>query len=199
MWKNMTERFSIAERTVPNIVTERVDGVNIGRTTLAVVTLPRWEPNADVISLINVLNGNSPNSETRRGKIRVSLNNNTPNDSQSIEHKRAVSAYFTYNPNDETVIIEWGTINLNSEAAKLHTYLNRMINYAERKERGMKLSSGHLARTKSGLHIALFDSLFYSHAERTDPNSPIGKTINTLYSNNFVPITADGFVQLPAF
>lgn len=184
------------------IVTEQIDRVTVGRQILRVVSpLPSWEPNDSTTMLINLLNNrNNPYSETGRSRLRLSLNNNSANESKELKHERAVSAYFTYNPEDETVIIEWGTINPRTRDAKLHNDLNRMINYRDRSTRGMKASSGHLAKSKSGLYFALFDNLLYLSTQRIDPRSPMGKTINTLYANNnFVLITADGFVQLPAF
>ena len=184
-----------------DIVTERIDEITVGRQILNVVSpLANWRPRDSVVELINILNRGDSRSETQRQKLRFSLNNNSANEYKGIEHKRAVSAYFTYNPEDETVIIEWGTINPETGDAKLHTYLNRMINFCDRTSKGMKLSSGHLAKIEGGLHIVLFDNLLYPHTQRINPKSPMGKIINTLYvSNNFVVVTANGYVQLPAF
>jgi len=188
--------FQKNDVVIPTIIAERVDGVNIGRTILPVTTLTRWEPNSTILSLLNSLNGNSSNSETIRISIRFSLNNNTQNKRPIIAHERALSAYFTYNPYDETVIVEWGTIDPNSEEAKLHNYLNRMINYRERVNNGMKLSSGHLARLQD-VHVALFDNITQETEIKKD--SPMGKIINTLYHHNIIPLTAEGFLRLPAF
>lgn len=182
------------------IVIEQIDGVTIGREDLEVVSpLARWEPSTQVIELINMLNKDDSRSERQRQILRFTLNNNSPNDSKGLEHERAVSAYFTYNPKNETVIVEYGTINPKTSEAKLHTYLNRMIDYRDRATRGMKISSGHLAETKSGLYLAFFDNLLYPHTELIHARSPMGKTINTLYANNFVIVAANGYVQLPAF
>ena len=188
--------FQKNDVVIPTIIAERVDGVNIGRIILPVTTLTRWEPNSTTLSLLNSLNGNSNNSETIRNSIRFSLNNNTTNERAAIAHKRAVSAYFTYNPNDETVIIEWGTINPNSEEAKLHNYLNRIINYRKRVDNGMKLSSGHLAKMQD-IYVALFDNI--TQGVYIKNGSPMGKTINTLYHYGIIPLTTEGYLRLPTF
>ena len=58
---------------MPAIVTERVDGVNIGRITLPAASVSSWEPNEAVLDLINSLNGNSDRSCTIRRSIRFSI------------------------------------------------------------------------------------------------------------------------------
>jgi len=191
---NLTSRKY--EAATPTIVMERVDGINIGRAILPVKTLTRLQPNSTVINLLNALNGNSDKCESRRSAIRFSLNNNASDERPIITHERAVSAYFTYNPHDETVIIEWGTINPNNEEAKLHRYLSRMIKYRERVDNGMKLSSGHLAKLQD-IYVALFDNI----TKETDikKDTPMGKTINTLYHYEIIPLTAEGYLRLPAF
>ena len=95
--------FNQSRLTPPVIVTERIAGINIGRITLDVKTLKKWEPNARVTGLLNQLN--SSNSDKIRSNLRFTLSNNTPNEdpiNPIIAHNRAVSAYFTYNPHNET-------------------------------------------------------------------------------------------------
>lgn len=179
------------------VTTEQVDGVSIGRMILPVVGVPtRWEPNSTFLRFFNALNC-TPND--LRKSLLFGLNHNTPSTPYSaLVYERPVSAYFTYNPKNETVIVEWGTISLSSGEAKLHTYLNRMIDYQDRVKQGMKLSSGHMAKVDGEeTYIALLDNL------RSDipihRNDPMGKLINTLHFSGFIPITSDGFVQIPIF
>ncbi len=193
---NKIVTFQEYDTTAPRIVTERVYGINIGRAIFPVMTLTKWEPNSTALNLLNALNGNLDMCEATRSKIRFSLNNNTSNEYPVIKHERAVSAYFTHSPNDKTVIIEWGSIDPNSKEAKLHSYLNRMINYQERVNNGMKLSSGHLAKLED-MFIALFDNITKDTSIKKD--TPLGETINTLYHYGIIPITAEGYLRLPAF
>lgn len=187
------------------ISSERTGEVSIGRIIIPVVIPTRWEPGTTFHRFFNALNGTyqqqeEPKGEGLRGSFTRSLNNNTPYKHPRVAYERPVSAYFTYNPQDEAVIIEWGTIDPTNGNAKLHTYLNQVINYAERVRQGMKLTSGHIARvdTENDIYVALLDNLPAADTplSRYDP---MGKLINTLHFSGFIPITADGFVRLPIF
>lgn len=185
------------------IVLEKVDDVSIGRTTLPVVPFARWQPSTGFMKLFNALNGHADSRESvdLRPSLMFSMNNNTPCTTPGIAHERAVSAYFTYNPTDQQVIIEWGTIDPTNREAKLHTYLSRMIDYSERVKQGMKLSSGHIARivtAEEETYLALLDNLPLNDV-RITADDPMGKMVNTLHFSGFIPIAADGSVRLPAF
>lgn len=189
----------------PVFATERVDMVTVGRQVFPIVPLNRWCPSDVITDLINVLNGNSPQSESARRSIASDMHNNRDprKVAVSIPHERAVSAYFTYDPTDEVteqIIIEWGTIDKTGEA-KLHDYLWHVIDYHDRVKQGMRLSSGHLARMQAGFYIALLDQLSATNPTTIQINkkSPLGKMINTLYTHEIVPLTSEGYVQLPVF
>lgn len=190
-------------RQDPRIVIEKVDDVNIGRTTLPVIPFVRWQPSTGFLKLFNALNGHADGRKSvdLRRSLMFSMNNNTPCTTLGIAHERAISAYFTYNPTDQQVIIEWGTIDPTNREAKLHTYLSRMIDYSERVKQGMKLSSGHIARVVTAeeeTYLALLDNL-PSNDTLISKDEPMGRMVNTLYFSGFIPIAADGSVRLPAF
>ncbi len=186
------------QRSLP-IITERVDGVNVGKITLRVEPLNFFQSTEAFDTLLNSLNGHNHSNEQLRKNLVFHLIHNAATTKNPITHERAVSSYFTYDPNSELVIIEWGTIDLKSGDAKLHTFLNQSINFTERIKRGMRISSGHLAKLKKTKgYIALFDNLF-SQKPRSEISPQLKKTINTLHLNGIIPITADGFVQLPVF
>lgn len=105
------------------------------------------------------------------------------------------------NPQGQTLIIEWGTIDLKTKEAKLHNYLYQVIDYPDRVKQGMQLSSGHLARTESGIWLALLDKVSHEPNYRLPilKEGPVGQMINTLWAHGFVPLTTEGYVQLPVF
>lgn len=181
----------------PNIITEQVGDVKIGREVFTASSLESFRPNNFWHDVFNTLNA-PQEMDSRRTIFLSSLNNNTPSTDPLLGHERGVSAYFTYNPHERVVILEWGTIDLSTKEAKLHWYLNKVIDYPDRVKQGMKLSSGHIAKSTQGDHyFALLDSLSKDHSLRG--TEEMGEMINTLYQNGFIPITAEGFVKLPAF
>ncbi len=188
----------------PVIVTELSDDVSVGRMILPASQIVRWEATNVYLRFFNALNVKESAVDFKPENLRRSLlfylNNNTPNSNPVIAHERPVSAYFTYNPNDETVIVEWGTINPFTRQAKLHVYLNSVIDYTERVKQGMKLSSGHIAQIvgEENMYLALLDNL-PSRKMHISRNEPMGKLINTLHHFGFIPIAADGSMRWPAF
>jgi hypothetical protein len=181
---------------IPGAATEQIGDIVVGKSVLPVEALTVWEPNKTVIAMLNALNTWGDVAAGNRRYLLKSMNDNSTYVDKPLTHGRAVSAYFTLDPAKQSLVLEWGTIDTDGNA-KLHTHLNEALNLRERTLNGMTLSSGHIARTPSGIHIALIDSL------RPDSfigkHTPIGKAINTLYANNFVPLDSGGNVQLPAF
>lgn len=177
---------------------ESIGGIRIGQAILSNNPSYMWTPTPATLSLVDALNDNSQRSEGLRRSITFNLGNNTSsNRFSAIRHDRPVSAYYTYNPEDETVIVEWGTIDPKNKEAKLHSYLNKSIDFFTRRGLGMRISSGHLAKlSKTNEYLALFDNLTHQPTERK-PDDQIRRTIDILYQNSIIPITADGFVQLP--
>lgn len=177
---------------------ENIGGIRIGRATLSNKSSHIWIPIPTTLDLMDALNSDNQRAEGFRRSITFNLCNNTQSNRFSvIPHNRPVSAYYTYNPEDETVIIEWGTIDPQNKEAKLHTYLNRSIDFFTRRNFGMRISSGHLAKlSKTNEYLALFDNLTHQLTGEK-PDDQIRKTIDILYQNSIIPITADGFVQLP--
>lgn len=194
------------ERIHPTIVTEKTPGVDIGRITIPVAQRFRgWEASDVFLRFFNALNGitTPKRSESLRRRLIFHMNNNTADERGLLPHERPVSAYFTLNPGRQQVIIEWGTIDLKEGEAKLHTYLNRMLNPGSRANQGMRLSSGHIARVVGRgetTYLALIDNLppGCSNPEIT-ADSPMGSLINALHFASIIPLTGDGFVRLPAF
>lgn len=181
----------------PGITQKQVDGISIGRVVLPETGMGIWTPDTTFLRFYNALNGRGESALTFRTLTVSSLNDNSPTHREIIAHERASSAYFTYNPKAEEVIIEWGMIDATGNA-KLHTYLNRVIDYPERAKQGMQLSSGHLARvTGTETYLAYLDRL--SVKNEFAPNNPMARMINTLHMHGFIPITAEGFVQIPFF
>lgn len=177
---------------------ENTGEIRIGRATLSNKPSHIWIPTPATLDLVDALNSNNQRAERFRRSITFNLCNNTPSNRFSvIPHNRPVSAYYTYNPEDETVIVEWGTIDPKKKEAKLHIYLNKNIDFFTRRNLGMRISSGHLAKfSKTNRYLALFDNLTHQPTEKK-PDDQIRKTIDILYQNSIIPITADGFVQLP--
>lgn len=189
----------------PNIVDKHKDGVDIGREVLPIVPyLVRWEPSRTVLELINALNPKyDPQAERNRHCTAFKMKENTPSEKWiRVRHDRPVSTYFSYDSNNKTMIIEWGTVNPIDRTARLHTYLNQHIDFQGRAKRGMqKLCSGHLASlvTANGeqVYIAIIDSL--QKGSKIGWNTPLAKMINTMHAHGIIPITSDGFVQFPMF
>ncbi len=117
--------------------------------------------------------------------IANKLNNNSSSlRGETTGVERGASAYFTWNPENRTVIVEWGEIGPKNEA-KLHDYLNNMIDYHDRHKKGMVVKSGHLSRFPScGTVICLLDTTYEA--------KPI---IDTLNAHGFVVIDSVGGVQ----
>jgi hypothetical protein len=176
---------------------EEVDGVGIGRETLPFADLKGLEFSPELCALLNILNKPEGN-ETRR-RLCFHLGWNTTDPFALVPYDRPVSAYFTYNPNNQVLIIEWGLIDPKSNEAKLHDYLNRSLNLNQRSNDGMKISSGHLAKlTGTNKRIALVDNL--SHETPAEEITlPMKRIINTFYNHKIIPITAEGYVRLPIF
>lgn len=177
---------------------ESLDGTQVGREMLSVVkTVHSWNPNNTVVGLLNALASNSP--DRYRHMLQFSMHNNTALESHpGIDHDRPVSAYFTYNPYDQFVIIEWGRIDPSSQNAKLHDYLNAVIDTHERKRQGMRLCSGHFATMSDGhTKIVLLDALMGE--KPIDTGSDWANMINTFHANNIAPITNDGYFIMPVF
>lgn len=188
-----------------NLIDTEPIGVSVGRVVVPVAHLHAWQSSPVFDRLFSALNGlpqqGLPKPEILRRNLVFSLNDNTACDSPLVGHTRSVSAYFTYDPNAEEVIIEWGIIDPQNGIAKLHDYLDRAINYSDRVRQGMKLSSGHIARiigAKQETYFALIDNLPECDA-RISSRDPMGKLINTLHLSGFIPITPYGHVRLPVF
>lgn len=181
----------------PGATTEQTDGVSVGRVILPEQSMGIWTPDDTFLKFYNALNGKSEGAANLRRSIVYTLNNNTPNRNGVVAHDRALSAYFTYNPQDETVIVEWGMIDAMG-TAKLHTYLNKVIDYQVRAAQGMQLSSGHLSRVSgTETYLAYLDRL--STRREFAHNEPMARMINTLHGHGLIPLTSEGFVQIPFF
>lgn len=178
------------------VTTEQIDGVSVGRIVLPERSIGCWTPDKTFLRFFNSLNGKAECDASVRRSIVFTLNNNTSNGNVFVAHDRALSAYFTYNPKGE-IIVEWGTIDTAGKA-KLHTYLNQVIDYRARAAAGMQLSSGHLARvTGTETYLAYLDRL--SIGREIAQNEPMARMVNTLHSHCFIPLTSEGFVQIPFF
>jgi hypothetical protein len=182
----------------PCIVTARTGDQETGELVVPITRISRWEPIQVVLDFINALNRNTEETIRLRRSLTFGLNNNSASNEPIIAHDRPVSAYFFCDEKQDNVIVEWGCINPQNGEAKLHDMLHRTDRVRELIKQGMKLSSGHLAKVRAGgEYLAYFDNI--------GPNtqithlSPLGKTINTLYNHGFIVLTAEGYVQLPAF
>lgn len=133
------------------------------------------------------------NKETA-GALESRMHNNSSAIAKDVfGDGRPASAYFTLLP-DGTLVVEWGKINPNGEA-KLHDFLNREIDFIDRRKNGAVIKSGHLATiTVSGnrqVRVALLDYLF--SRESIDRESPEYKIIATLLNYGIIPVTSDGY------
>lgn len=175
----------------------RMPDVTIGKEIIPAVKIDRWTPTKEVMQILNALNHEDSESQRLRNQLGFSLRNNTPNNHIIVGHERPVSAYYTYNPSEENIIIEWGTIDPKNETAKLHNYLNNRIPKWERIEQGMMMMSGNFGKSlKGNYYLALLDGITFGKYEK---ESSKGNLINGLYENGFLPIGNDGYLIYPAF
>lgn len=211
MRKNMVDATEINQEKYTQTV-HQIDGVTIGRIILPYQFPDTWIPSKTCIEYMNLLNGRKDDNERFRRSLVFSMNWNTPSQNSRFSHESAASAYFTYRPEttaesgqpleEEAVIIEWvlGIPKLPKKKLKTspHYYLNQVINHEERARQGMRISSGHLAKIpETDEYLALFDCL--QSSTELNQDHPLGRSINTLHSYGFIPITADGYVKHPAF
>ena len=167
----------------------------LGREVIpAVHGINEWTPSQTELDLINLLN--RPDAKKERYSLTYTLNNNTPNTSLAIPHERAVSAFYTYDHRNDTVLLEWGRIHPKSKEAKLHDYLRRQVNYWQRNAENLNLYSGHIAPLPDGkTYLALFDIMIQGGHVPED----LAVIINSFHASNIIPVTAEGTVQLPIF
>lgn len=131
--------------------------------------------------------------ETARTTAFKLHNNNVDRDG----NKRPASAYFTILGN--RLIIEWGEIDAQGDA-KLHQYLSRSVDYAQRVKKGGIVRSGHIGHVnlpKAGrIRIALLDSLWSQNP--ISPQDAEHNIVTTLLHNGILPITSDGYpISIP--
>ena len=189
-----SENYIETRKTLhPQITTEAVDGLTIGRVIIPVRPFGGQVYRAGFDEITRRLNQEFESRE--RAAIVHRLNHNNL-EGGPINMKRPVSAYFTHDPEAKEIIIEWGKINPDDQIAKLHTYLNRMINYRDRVKGGTaKLSSGHIGKLEGYPgYVALLDNLA-SKPQQLDPATNLGRFVNTLHSAGILPITPEGFAQ----
>lgn len=182
----------------PAIVIERAGNQDTGELILPYQRIERWQPSDTVLSFINALNGDSAVKEELRRYLTFKLNHNTPSKHAPAQTERPVSAYFFYDQEHNQVIVEWGRVDPRSGEGKLHSMLNRTDRVRQLIARGMKLSSGHMAQVKGHPeYLAYFDSMGPTRV--IGKEDLMGKTVDTLYSNGFIVLTAEGRVCFPAF
>lgn len=131
--------------------------------------------------------------ETVTSRLASRLHNNSSMiGPQFFGDARPASAYFTALDGD--VIVEWGEIDPTGNA-KLHTYLNRNIDFATRRKEGGTIRSGHIGivtfpGTEDTVRVALLDSIHPKH--EITPESPEYPIVLTLLNNKIYPVSAEG-------
>lgn len=164
---------------------EIIDDKKIGRVVLA----KKPETSHDYFEhdhLIEFLMNNQAAGES----IARSMHGNSPSLNEGLGIGRGVSAYYSWDPISESLIVEWGEIGPDGEA-KLHTYLNRAIDLPGRHKEGMTIRSGHMSRTKDGqVLVCLLDSVCRDF--QIENNSPEYEIARTLNSYGALVVGADG-------
>lgn len=162
----------------------KVQGVDIGRTII--FDDKETNPNSPSNFMQNYKNPDFPN------RLQFAMHNNSPQKYLPVEN--IASAYFTYNPKVEAVIIEWGKIDPNGNL-KLHTYLNQVIDSIKRYKVGLTIRSGHIAKIKGqATQLALLDSLIGDENYSIPKISPEHQIVKILSEHNFVVITSNGYL-----
>lgn len=182
-----------------------VNNVDIGRERYPVKSLNIWvaDTSSPCLTFLNALNRPTEDARGLRQMITSFLNGNTAFHDNLLGFERGASAYFTYDPNpdQESIIVEWGKIDQKKGEAKLHDYLRVHIPSTERAKQGMQLCSGHFARLTrySDYYLAFLERIRMENLQTIQKDDPFGKMINTLYANHFIPLSAEAMVCLPVF
>lgn len=127
---------------------------------------------------------------TERNSIARSMHGNSPSLNECPGVGRGVSAYYSWDPKTESLIVEWGEVGPDGEA-KLHTYLNRAIDLPRRDKEGMIVRSGHMA-TSGDVMICLIDSLMEPD-QLVLSEKPEYEIVKVLESYGAVVIGTDGY------
>lgn len=119
-------------------------------------------------------------------------NNSSMIGPQFLGDARPASAYFT--ALDDNVIVEWGEIDPTGDA-KLHTYLNRNIDFNKRRKEGGTIRSGHIGivtfpGSEDSVRVALLDSIHPT--QEITPDSAEYPIVVTLLNNKIYPVSAEG-------
>ena len=162
---------------------EQVCGTQIGRAVLGT------EP-ARVNSRPNPIECILYGDESLRRSMATQMHANSPSVSRWISLERGVSAYYSWNPDNKSLIIEWGAIDEDGKAS-LHDYLNQSINFSDRVKSGLVIRSGHMALANKKSLICLIDSL--SQSLRVTQDSGELPIIDTLRQHQAIVIGSDGY------
>lgn len=166
---------------------EIIDEKRIGRVVLA-INLQSSRDGRENDEMIKTLAANLALCES----IARSMHGNSPSlDDNVVTVTRGVSTYFSWDPKEEALIVEWGEVGPDGEA-KLHTYLNRAIDLPQRHKEGMVVRSGHMAKTKRGqVLVCLIDSI--CRDSPINMNSDEYKIVRVLKSHGSLVIGSDGY------
>lgn len=174
---------------------EPVGPVLVGRIELSLLKTPP-APSPEIQILLLCLSEDEP----LRRAIASQMSNNSP--CTTINLERGASAYFTFDPTRNKLTVEWGRIPPGNGKAKLHDYLNEVIDFSPRRRNGMIARSGHLSAINPNgeecLPIILIDSL---HRE-TCPvaiNRPEYKMVTTIWQHGGAVIGSDGSIALTKY
>jgi hypothetical protein len=150
----------------------------------------RSRVNAEIFSIVRSF----PSDEKIRERITWSLCNNTPYASRELRISRGVSAYFSYDPNAQAVVVEWGKINYLDSRSKVHTFLNGKCACFQTE---MKICSGHLAR--AGMKGKVFDIALIDSQRGSGLVCPEERdylVIAGLTLGGIIPLSADGYCKI---
>ena len=123
-------------------------------------------------------------------------NNSMPIASRTLGRGRPVSANYILNPNDGKYYVVWGGFEANGEA-KLHEHIVCSQIYNDLKNiPGIIIRSGHMGSVvfiqySVPIRIALFDS--FCSEKHPEPHPEELPIITTLFNNNILPVTTDGY------
>lgn len=157
---------------------EMADGKHVGRVVVSRDSFGR-RPAIDTKFAASL-----DSDERLRSTLAFCMNHNSPSfTKRPYEIERGASAYYTWNPLDRTVVVEWGEID--GEEAKLHNYLNQVLDPSARHANGMTVRSGHLTTVRQeGLVVCMLDSTYKGQ-----------EIVDTLNKNGFLVVDGLGNVQ----
>ena len=166
--------------------------VTVRKHVFAVDHLNHWEPPENVTQVISVLNQPTHEAEKEREEVVGRLQSRRGKVS-TLFQETSVATYFILNsadPDNQQVTIAW-------ELAP--GYLKKAVDKDMLTQQGMTVIAGRLLKTAPGVILAQLDGLKGNNDTSVPKDTEFGQMINSLHAQNILPVSDEGFVQLPSF